>query len=471
MIKKADSLPLNEFNKVKLSFNHIKLTLIAGVGFLTDAYDLFSISIVLFILTIFPEKLFPLSIKILGLPLSAYLATSAIVFAIIGQLIFGTISDLLGRKKIYGLEAAILGAGAILSAISPNVYWLIFSRALLGLGIGGDYPISSVIASEYGNAKDRGKMIATVFSNQGIGIILAAIVGILSVDFLPSDLAWRIILGLGAVPAILVIYFRRKMPETPRYSYYVKKDINEVKKAAEYLNIKTSLKDVNCNIRSNNKNSFVSFVIKFWKYLFLTASTWFILDIAFYGTGIYSSFIDSTIIPYLIQENIKTAIFVIGLPYLISLPGYFSAVMLVDRIGRKSLQILGFLIMSIIYFLTSFMLNEANHIVITFILFALSFYVINLGPNTTTFIIPAEIFPTRKRSTGHGISAASGKIGAALSTLYLPLWKAQFGLSAIFLGLGAISLIGAALTTYLPESKGVPLEEISQEEITYIKAQ
>ncbi len=464
MSEKINNLPLSEFDKIKLSFTHIKLTLVAGAGFLTDAYDLFSISIVLYILTVFPEKLFPISIKVLGLPLSAYLATSAILFAIIGQLIFGSISDILGRKRIYGIEAAILSIGAILSAISPNIYWLIFSRALLGLGIGGDYPVSSVIASEYGNTKDRGKMIATVFSTQGLGIILAVFIGILSVQFLPPDLAWRTVLGVAAIPAFLVIYFRRTVPETPRYSFHVKKDVNELNKAAEYLNIKTDIKNVNSNVQ-NTKQSFSNFIKKYWKYLLITTSTWFILDIAFYGTGIYSSFISSSIIPHLTQENIKTAIFIIGLPYLVGLPGYFSAVALIDKVGRKSLQIIGFLAMTIIYFLTGFMIKEASYFVITFLLFALSFYAINLGPNTTTFVIPAEIFPTHKRSTGHGISAASGKLGAAISTLYLPLWKAQFGLSAIFLGLGVISMVGAVLTTYLPEPKGISLEEVSQEEV------
>jgi PHS family inorganic phosphate transporter-like MFS transporter len=154
---------LNNFDSLKLSLKHIKVSFIAGMGFFTDAYDLFSITIVLYILSVYPEHSFPLNLKILSLPLSAYLATSAILFAIVGQLLFGIISDKLGRKKIYGLEAALLALGAILSAFSPNIYWLIASRALLGVGIGGDYPVSSVIASEYGNAKDRGKMVALVF--------------------------------------------------------------------------------------------------------------------------------------------------------------------------------------------------------------------------------------------------------------------------------------------------------------------
>jgi len=77
----------------------------------------------------------------------------------------------LGRKKVYGVEATLLTLGALLSAFSPNLPWLIAFRSIMGLGIGGDYPVSSVIMSEYANVKDRGKLIALVFANQGIGTV------------------------------------------------------------------------------------------------------------------------------------------------------------------------------------------------------------------------------------------------------------------------------------------------------------
>ncbi len=456
---------LNHFDSLKLSLKHVRVSLIAGMGFFTDAYDLFSITIVLYILSVYAEPSFPLNLKVLSLPLSAYLATSAILFAIVGQLLFGIISDKLGRKKVYGLEATLLALGAILSAFSPNIYWLIASRALLGVGIGGDYPVSSVIASEYGNAKDRGKMVALVFSNQGLGIIAAVLVGIVSALFIPPSIAWRTVLGVAAIPALAVIYFRRKMPETPRYSYHVKKDINELKKAAEYFGIHSNydLSQKGIDRAQKERSSFSRFIKNYWKPLLITTTTWFILDIALYGTGVYSSFITSTIVPQLMKGTLSKAILMSGLPYIVGLPGYFSAVALIDRAGRKALQIGGFVFMAVIYFLTSFTLQKLSDPLIAFSLFAMSFYAINLGPNTTTFIIPSEIYPTSRRSTGHGISAAAGKLGAAISTLYMPIWKITYGLPLIFLGLGLLSLTGAVLTTYLEEPKGVPLEIISNE--------
>jgi len=105
----------------------------------------------------------------------------------------------------------------------------------MGVGIGGDYPISATIMSEYANVKDRGKLIALVFSNQALGSLAAAAVGIISALVLPPCIAWRVMVGIGAIPAATVIYLRRKVPETPRYSLLANGNFEEAKKAASFL--------------------------------------------------------------------------------------------------------------------------------------------------------------------------------------------------------------------------------------------
>nr|NAZ32494.1 MFS transporter [Acidilobus sp.] len=75
-------------------------------------------------------------------------------------------------------------------------------RVIMGLGIGGDYPASSTIASEYAPTKNRGRMVALVFSMQGAGIAAAVVVGLLSVTYLPPDLAWRVVAAVGAIPPL-----------------------------------------------------------------------------------------------------------------------------------------------------------------------------------------------------------------------------------------------------------------------------
>ena len=96
--------------------------------------------------------------------------------------------------------------------------------------------------------------------------------------------------------------------------------------------------------------------------------------------------------------------------------------------------------------------------------YSLSYFFINFGPNTTTFVVPAEAFPTNFRTTGHGISAASGKLGAAISTYLFPSLLATIGVKEILYLLAALSVVGAVETLILiPETKGKALEELGKE--------
>ena len=486
--------PFKNIDSLKLTFNHIKIWYTAGMGFFTDAYDLLIIGYILATIT---DAYKYAGISIPGFTeylvgsSSAFwtglLASSAIWTAILGQLIFGYLGDYWGRKKVYGIEATLLSLGALLSAFSWNLPSLIAFRMIMGFGIGGDYPISSTIMSEYSNVKDRGKLIALVFSNQALGSIAAAVVGIVSALLLPPDIAWRVMAGIGAIPAATVIYLRRKVPETPRYSLLAKGNIQEAQKAAQILGTKidTSKPVVSKRI------SIGEFFAKYGFILIGTAGTWFILDIAFYGTGLYSAPIlapifgssfpsSSTILPLSqFQSDLAKALFLGAVPYLVGFPGYFTAVALMDRLGRKIIQLQGFVMMAIIYaIVSSVMVISSGKIGFlipasaAFVIYSLSFYFIDFGPNTTTFVIPAEVYPVRYRTTGHGISAASGKLGAAITTYLFPVLLHSIGVKNILIMLAIVSVIGAILTwMFVPEPKQKPLEEVAREELEEAPAQ
>jgi hypothetical protein len=126
---------------------------VSGMGFFTDAYDLFVIGIVVSLL----KTQWTLSTGQVSWLNSATLLASAF-----GAVIFGRIADMLGRKRIYGYEVLILAAGAIASAFAPNYTFLLVSRIVLGIGIGGDYPVSATIMSEYSGKQSRGKMVGYI---------------------------------------------------------------------------------------------------------------------------------------------------------------------------------------------------------------------------------------------------------------------------------------------------------------------
>jgi PHS family inorganic phosphate transporter-like MFS transporter len=169
-----------------ISWFHFKIVIISGMGFFTDAYDLFSISL----LTKSIGRLYyqdnPFHIK--GtvspgkLPIGSDAAVSsvALVGTLTGQLFFGWLGDKLGRKACYGIVLSIMIFGAFAQSMSygttPNavVGTLCFWRFLLGVGVGGDYPLSACIMSEYASKVTRGAFVGSVFAMQGIGILTAA---------------------------------------------------------------------------------------------------------------------------------------------------------------------------------------------------------------------------------------------------------------------------------------------------------
>src|ERR1700685_2138017 len=198
-----------EMDNAGISKEHWKIMFISGMGFFTDAYDLFIIGVVMSML----QPLWNVGKLEEGLVESTALLASAI-----GALLFGRVADMIGRKRIYGIEVLVLAAGAIGCAFSPNIWWLIGLRFILGIGIGGDYPVSATIMSEYAGKAHRGMMVTLVFAMQAAGLILGPLfASALLATNMSHDLIWRILLGFGALPALAVYWQRRHLKETPRF--------------------------------------------------------------------------------------------------------------------------------------------------------------------------------------------------------------------------------------------------------------
>jgi MFS transporter, PHS family, inorganic phosphate transporter len=157
-----------------------------------------------------------------------------------------------------------------------------------------------------------------------------------------------------------------------------------------------------------------------------------------------------------------------------SLPGYWASIFLIDTIGRKSLQILGFAILTIVFSVLGFCYKGLDKGPLLG-LYVIANFFFNFGPNTTTFIIPGEYFPTRYRSTGHGVSAAMGKVGAIVAqVISIPLLRKGAPpdckgrdcapwLDRLMQIFALFMLFGLLVSFLLPETKGYTLEELAGE--------
>ncbi|KAM7275102.1 hypothetical protein ACFE04_016968 [Oxalis oulophora] len=508
-------------DNAKTQLYHFKAIIIAGMGFFTDAYDLFCITAV----TKLIGRLYyydPITHKPGALPTHVNNAITGVALCgtLAGQLFFGWLGDKLGRKKVYGITLVTMVGCAIASGLSFGssansvIATLCFFRFWLGFGIGGDYPLSAVIMSEYANQKTRGGFIAAVFAMQGIGILFAgAVAMITSRIFLhafpapefqinhvlstqpQADYVWRFVLMFGAVPAALTYYWRQKMPETARYTALVKGD--HKKAAADMAKVLENEIVVEESISKPNPTPNTTlyglFSAEFMKrhglHLLGTSTTWFLLDIAFYSLqltqkDVYpaSGLIRKASTMNAIEEMYLLSKAMVLIALAATVPGYWFTVFLIDKIGRFTIQLGGFLLMSVCMAILGVKYNEyRGHScgsdpnsrydfcngkkTLFVVLYGLTLFFANFGPNTTTFIVPAELFPARFRSTCHGISAAAGKAGAII---------AAFGLQSIthdvnkirkaIIVLAVVNMLGFFFTFLIPETKGRSLEEISGED-------
>ncbi|KJE48889.1 MULTISPECIES: MFS transporter [Acidiplasma] len=451
-------------DNAKSSKFHYKVLFVSGLGFFTDAYDLFIIGVVILILPLAGWN--NISIFYKGL-----ITSTALLSAIIGSVTFGRLLDYLGRKEIYGLELVMLIAGALGSAfLTPtnNILVFILWRFLLGVGIGGDYATSSTIMTEYSNTLNRGKFVGTIFSMQSFGLLAGPLISILFLTSgLSPSLTWRLLLAIGGIPAMLVIYFRRTMPEPPRYTADVRGDIKTAEKnLRSYTGIDAQSK------RAEKVNAKWYDLFKDKKFLITligTAGTWFLMDWAFYGNSIMSNSILSFLVPSglnginaIILTN-KYSALIFGIA---AFPGYWVAVFTLDKIGRKKIQITGFLMMAISFGIIALFpgIISAAYVYYFLMIYGISYFFIMFGPNVTTFVYPPEVFPISTRGFGTGISAAGGKTGAFIGTFADTLILAFTNLSFLMWILSVLAILGCAMTVFLlPETKGKTLRESSGE--------
>jgi PHS family inorganic phosphate transporter-like MFS transporter len=451
-----------------LSKFHLKAMFTSGMGFFTDAYDLFIIGVVLAILT----PLWHLNALEISL-----LSSTSLIAAAFGAVIFGRLADHIGRHAIYGYTLLVLAVGAIASAFSPGIIWLLVFRFILGLGIGGDYPLSATLMSEYANRRDRGKLITMVFSMQGVGLICGPLVAIvLLVLGINHDITWRLMLGLGAIPALSTFYLRRQIAETPRYALAMQGNLEGAARVVDQVTNKqnTPVGKTHKQPSATNGARIVQErkPAKSWLYLLVTprflrwligaAGAWFLLDFAYYGTTISSPLVLKSLNPH---SNIVTnMVYTLIIFVVAALPGYIVAALTIDKLGRKWIQCVGFGMMALAYGLIALAPSLSMFTLPFLLVYGVSYFFTEFGPNVTTFVYPAEVFPVMVRTTGHGIAAACGKVGAFIGAFAFPFLLTAYHLPGAMAVAAVVSLVGLLLTIFmLPEPNQRSLEEISDE--------
>ena len=456
--------PFKPLDQADMKPLHVKYTLVAAMGTFTDGYDLSVLGIVL------PYVLASFGITKLTSPEGVFWATWLNALPIfgffVGAPLFGWLANK-GRKTFYGWDALTLAIGAGLQPFMPNLPALAVARFIMGIGLGADYVLSPMIIAETANAKDRGKLMAMGFAGFWVigSAVAASLVLAMTVAGVPNDTVWRVALGLGAVWPALVVYIRRKFPETPRYSVLIKNDWEEYKKFFRAVfghdeNVPTGRHEL-----SHEDEEMVQLFRKYLKFILVGAILWLLFDIPFYGLSFFSAYIAQSI-----KMN-PAQLLLLGTA--MGAPGILLAWLLLDRAGRKPMQSWGFLLTGLTFMIFSYFVyqyagapNAAQVLFLpTILAFGLAKTFMQMGPLCVagTGMHGVELTPTKIRGIGHAINVLGGRTGVLITTFVFPrLFTAEAYTAYIFLGV--VSLIGALITlAFVPETKMKGLEEISAE--------
>ena len=422
-----------------------------GMGVFTDGYDLSSIGIVL------PLVLASFGVtKLTGLE-SGALAGSALVGAAVGAILFGLLAQN-GRKKFYGYDVMLMAVMAFAQIFAPTLWWLIAIRFVLGIGVGADYVLSPTIMAEHSNRPDRGKKIAIGFGVMWqSGAMVAALLSLALIGSgISPDLRWRIVLAFGAIPALSVLYLRRKMPETARYLARLEGDADA---ASEVVRQIAGAPAQQAPTRDRRK--FGEVFAAHAGPIFGAALVWMLFDVVIYSGILFG--------PSLIAQSLgmSPAIFALLISVVFILPAAVAGALMIDRIGRKPLTALGFVGSAISLGLFAWLHDAAMAApALGLALFGIYNVMIVVGPGTTAGagILGVEVSPTRIRSFGQAVTVVGGRIGASFSAFVFPVLFGVIGEQGVIWALAATSVVGALATMFvIPETARRSLEEINND--------
>jgi MFS family permease len=356
------------------------------------------------------------------------LGTATLLISAVGGWLAGTLADRLGRARVLQFTIIWFAFFSFLSGFTQSFWQLLVARGLQGLGFGGEWAVGSVLMGETIRAADRGKAVGTVQSGWAVGWGFAAICYTLLFSVLPPAFAWRALFWIGILPALLVFYIRRYVPEPEVFT--------ETRKKIADLGVKGSFFEI--------------FSPPLLKTTVLTS----LMAVGVQG-GYYAI---TTWLPTYLKTTRGLSVLNIGANLSVvitgSFIGYLVGAHLADRLGRKRSLIL-FAACSFLT-VTAYTYLPISNPVMSLLGFPLGFFPSGSYSPIGAFL--TELFPTRLRGSAQGLSFNFGRgIGALFPTLVGYL-SASFALGqaiAIFAAAAyVVMILGIAL---LPETRGKEL--------------
>ena len=448
---------LRRLERLPMSWVQGRLLLMGGLGY---SFDASSNAVVAFIL--------PAVTAIFGLTnaQTGLLGSAVLIGYMIGAFLGGTLGDLIGRKNVMIYALAIYCVASLFAAFSPSWHFLFWARIVSGVGTGAEATIIAPYLSEFIQSKYRGRYVGSLSGFFAFGFVFAALIGYFIVP--ASREGWRIVQIITALPIVMVLWWWRVLPESPRWliqkgrtSEAERVMTSLEKEVAQRVGALPSADTIEMQpITVRRGGTILQNLGALWgrglaRGTVTLWALWISITFSYYGFF--------TWIPSLLMKQGLTITKSFGysiIIYVAQIPGYYSAAFLSEKLDRKWTIIL-YMIGGGIFAL---LLGNARHeSMVTLFGFFLSFFM--NGTYAGIYAYTPEVYPTAIRGTGMGVASAFGRIGGILAPIVIGLTYARIGFRGVFTITTVVLLLGALVVGWLGISTaGKTLEQISAEE-------
>lgn len=370
------------------------------------------------------------------------LASSVLLGDIVGAVIFGRFSDRIGRRPLFQVSLLWYSIFTALTSLSNSFSEVFLYRFLAGIGLGGMLVIDPALLSEFLPPKKRGRLMVSLDLFWPIGSIIALALTYLFLVILQGN--WRGLFLAAAFPAFMIALFRFLVPESPFYLAKIGKRNEAVKILTKITN--KNIKENEITFAIEEKGSYSELFTNYSKRVFAMLAAWCALNYTYYGLFLWLPNVLAILNLY--GNNIW---FFLSLTFIFQIPGYLSAMYLVEKWGRKS-TLVTYLLLSGISGIAMGIFTQ-NVLLFTLVMLMVSFF--NLGAWGSVYPFTSELFPTKLRGKSFGLAEGIGKIVAVLGPLIFGyIYTATFNVTIPLLVTMIIAVIGALLVLILaPETK------------------
>ncbi|AYE94514.1 MFS transporter [Mycobacterium paragordonae] len=386
--------------------------------------------------------------------------TMVVIGQIVGALAAGVIANAIGRKRSTVLLTAGYAVCAILGACAVSLPMLLAARLLLGVAIGVAVVVVPVYVAESAPTAVRGSLLTAYQVTILVGIILGYLVGYL----LAGAHAWRWILGIAAIPAVVLLPLLIRMPDTARW-YLLKGRVEDARRALSRVepdaDVESQLTEIAVALKDEGSGK-VSEMIRrpYLRATVFVVVLGFLVQITGINAIIYYS-------PTIFAEmGFHGDFALLGLPALVQLAGLsavFVSLFSVDRLGRRPILLSGIVMMIVAdaTLMVIFANSSGSGLVLGFggiLLFIVGF---NFGFGSLVWVYAGESFPSRLRSLGSSVMLTSTLTGNALIAGFFLTMLQLLGGAGVFAVFGGLTVVAFFVVyRYAPETKGRELEEI-----------